>query len=32
VEACQTKFKSAADLQECLLPNRRVVITVNGVR
>ena len=32
IEACSAKFKSPADLQECLLPNRRVVVNVKGVR
>jgi OmpA-OmpF porin, OOP family len=32
VEACQAKFKNKADFEACLLPNRRVVVTVTGVK
>ena len=33
IEACtQNKFKSTAELQECLLPNRRVEVTLSGTR
>lgn len=30
VEACNKSFKTRADLQECLLPNRRVEVVVKG--
>jgi OmpA-OmpF porin, OOP family len=30
VEACNKSFKTRADLQECLLPNRRVELVVKG--
>lgn len=30
--ACQTQFKKRAELQECLLPNRRVQVEVTGVK
>jgi OmpA-OmpF porin, OOP family len=33
IEACtRAKFRSNADLQECLLPNRRVEVVLSGVR
>ena len=32
VEACQRQFKKAAELQECLLPNRRVQIELTGTK
>jgi OmpA-OmpF porin, OOP family len=33
IEACtKTKFRSNAELQECLLPNRRVEVVLSGVR
>ncbi len=32
VQACQGRFKSEADLQECLLPNRRVDVVVEAVK
>lgn len=32
VVACEGRFKSAADLQECLLPNRRVGVVINLAR
>jgi outer membrane protein OmpA-like peptidoglycan-associated protein len=32
VEACNDKFKTKAELQECLLPNRRVEVVLNGLR
>jgi OmpA-OmpF porin, OOP family len=32
VEACSAKPKSKKDFEECLLPNRRVVVTVTGVK
>jgi OmpA-OmpF porin, OOP family len=33
IEACtQTKFRTTAELQECLLPNRRVEVVLTGVR
>ncbi len=33
IEACtQQKFRSNAELQECLLPNRRVEVVLTGVR
>jgi OmpA-OmpF porin, OOP family len=33
IEACtKSKFRSNAELQECLLPNRRVEVVVTGVR
>ena len=31
VTACQARFKRPADLQECLLPNRRVTVELQGV-
>lgn len=31
VQTCNNKFKSKAELQECLLPNRRVVLLVKGL-
>jgi OmpA-OmpF porin, OOP family len=30
VEACTQRFKKRVDFQECLLPNRRVEVIVNG--
>ncbi len=32
VESCQAKFKNKAEFEACLLPNRRVVVTVKGVK
>jgi outer membrane protein OmpA-like peptidoglycan-associated protein len=32
VEACQGKFTSRAELEECLLPNRRVEVVVEGMK
>jgi OmpA-OmpF porin, OOP family len=33
IEACtKAKFRSNAELQECLLPNRRVEVVLSGVR
>lgn len=33
IEACtKAKFRSSAELQECLLPNRRVEVLLSGVR
>ena len=32
VQACQARFASAADLQECLLPNRRVDVVIGARR
>lgn len=32
VLACQAQFKKPADLQECLLPNRRVQVEFKGVK
>ncbi len=32
VEACTSAYKSKKDFEECLLPNRRVVVTVTGVK
>jgi OmpA-OmpF porin, OOP family len=32
VEACQGKFRTKDEYHECLLPNRRVEVTVQGVR
>ncbi len=32
VVACQTQFKKRAELEECLLPNRRVDVELTGVR
>ncbi len=32
VEACQAKFNSPAQLQECLLPNRRVQVELLGTK
>ena len=32
VEACTGKFRTTAEYHECLLPNRRVEVTVVGVR
>ncbi len=32
VKACQAQFKKTADLEECLLPNRRVQIEITGVK
>jgi OmpA-OmpF porin, OOP family len=33
IEACtKSKFRSTAELQECLLPNRRVEVIVTGVK
>ncbi len=32
VQACQAQFKKRADLQECLLPNRRVQVEIKGVK
>jgi OmpA-OmpF porin, OOP family len=30
VESCQSKFRSQAELQECLLPNRRVEVEITA--
>lgn len=32
VAACQAQFKKAAELQECLLPNRRVQVEIQGLQ
>ena len=32
VLACQAQFKKQTELQECLLPNRRVVVELKGVK
>ena len=32
LQACQAQFKKPADLQECLLPNRRVQVELKGVK
>ncbi len=32
VQACQAKFKNPTELQECLLPNRRVQVELKGVK
>jgi OmpA-OmpF porin, OOP family len=32
VQACQARFKSKADLEECLLPNRRVEVVISARR
>ncbi len=32
VQACQNQFKSAAELHDCLLPNRRVQVELKGVK
>lgn len=32
VQACQAQFKKPAELQECLLPNRRVQVEIRGVK
>jgi OmpA-OmpF porin, OOP family len=32
VVACDAKFKSKAELQDCLLPNRRVQLVANGLK
>jgi outer membrane protein OmpA-like peptidoglycan-associated protein len=32
VLACQAQFQKRAELQECLLPNRRVQVEIRGVK
>jgi outer membrane protein OmpA-like peptidoglycan-associated protein len=32
IETCQRKFKNPAQLQDCLLPNRRVLVEVQGIK
>ncbi len=32
VSGCETRFPRAAELQECLLPNRRVEVTISARR
>jgi outer membrane protein OmpA-like peptidoglycan-associated protein len=32
VQACQARFTRASDLEECLLPNRRVEVTIEARR
>ena len=32
VDGCEARFKARADLQECLLPNRRVEVSIRAVR
>lgn len=32
VEACQAKFNTPAQLQDCLLPNRRVLVELKGTK
>lgn len=32
VAECEARFRSAVELQECLLPNRRVEVIIEGVR
>ena len=32
VQACQAKFKKSTELQECLLPNRRVQVELKGIK
>jgi outer membrane protein OmpA-like peptidoglycan-associated protein len=32
VQACQAQFKKPVELQECLLPNRRVQVEIKGVK
>jgi OOP family OmpA-OmpF porin len=32
IQGCETRFKAQVDLQECLLPNRRVEVVIEAQR